>query len=113
MVQKSMMKMKRKNAGKLLASLLLGVMLIAGTAVPVSAANESTVPASSVHLDGLQSLWTELTDWLIGSIDYCMTAYYVPGTGLTFLGVLVVAILAMFVVAGLILFLYKILRFGR
>lgn len=113
MVQKSMMKIKRKNAGRCIIPFLIVVILLSGTVVPASAASENTVPASSVHLDGLLSFWSELSDWLIGSIDYCMTAYYVPGTGLTFLGVLVVAILAMFIVAGLILFLYKILRFGR
>lgn len=114
MVQKSMMIMKRKNVGKLVTSLLLVVILIAGTAAPVSAASESTVSASSVHLDGLLSFWSELSDWLIGSIDYCLTAYYDPGTGLTILGVLAVSILAMSVVAALVFFVWRLLRFfGR
>lgn len=113
MEQRSMMRMKRKSAGKLLTALFMGVILVSGTVVPASAASESTVPASSVRLDGLLSFWTDLSDWFCSSVDHCMTAYYDPGTGLTFLGVLVVALLAMFIVAGLILFLYKILRFGR
>ncbi len=110
MVRKFITKLKRKNVGKVVTSLLIGVILIAGTVVPVSAATEGTVSESSVYLF---TFWSDLLDWFADSVEYSTAAYYDPGTGLTFLGVLVVAILAAAVIMALLFLLYKLLRFGR
>lgn len=113
MVQKYTMKTKRKSAGNRLASLLLGVILVAGTVVPVSAATDGVADQSAAApLDMLFSFWSDLIDWFVDGAAYCSSAFY-SDTGLTFMGVLVVSILAFVILSFLFWWIFKLLRFWR
>lgn len=112
MVQKYTMKTKRKSAGNRLASLLLGVILVAGTVVPVSAAADGVADQSAAApLDTLFSFWSDLIDWFVDGAGYCSSAFYSSDTGLTFMGVLVVSILAFVILSFLFWWIFKLLHF--
>lgn len=111
MAQKSMTKPIKSHAGKLITSLLLTSILIVGSVFPVSAVTEAAdeTAASSQLL----SFWTNLVDWLSGSVESAVSAYYSPDAGLTLLGVLAVSFLALAFIGGIILWILKLCHFGR
>lgn len=109
MVRKNMQKTKRKIPGKGVTSLLIGVLLLAGLTVSVSAAGVDPDAVSSA--DGLFAFWSDLIDWFASSAAYCSSAYF-SSSGLTFLGVIAISFLALSVLGALILWIWKFLRFG-
>lgn len=106
MAPRNTMKMNVAALAKRCCPVLFGMIGLGCSVFPVSAAETSAT-------DRVLSFWSALINWLATSLSVVSSAFYVPGSGMTVLGVLSCALLALAAGCALFALLWRFFRFVR
>lgn len=106
MAPRNMTKMNVAALAKRCCPVLFGAIALGCTVFPVSAAETAAT-------ERILSFWSALISWFATSLSVASSAFYVPGSGMTVLGVLACALLALAAVCALFALLWRFFRFVR